>query len=342
MLKITMFSSAETVPGQGVGSAYRELINLLQTQYADRFELRFNRLGRTDVSHYHTIDLQFYLSTFLPGRGRKVGYVHFLPETLEGSVQLWGPIKKIFYKYVIAFYRRMDQIVVVNPTFIPKLANYGIPEEKIQYIPNFVAKESFFKKSPTEKQAIRTRLGFKIDDFIILGVGQVQERKGVLDFVELAKQNPQWQFIWAGGFSFGNITAGYEQLKQIVDNPPKNLHFPGIVERDTMNDYYNLADVFLLPSYNELFPMSALEAFSAGVPTVLRDLDLYKSILAGYYLPATDRDDMQVQLNRLAQDESLRQELGDAARDASKRYSKQNVGQIWAAFYPEQAAKGRK
>ena len=86
MLKITMFSSAETVPGQGVGSAYRELVNLLKDRFTDQFEIKINKLGKADISHYHTINLSFYLNTFLPGRGRKIGYVHFLPETLEGSI----------------------------------------------------------------------------------------------------------------------------------------------------------------------------------------------------------------------------------------------------------------
>ena len=38
------------------------------------------------------------------------------------------------------------------------------------------------------------------DKFVILGIGQVQERKGVKDFIKLAGQNPQIQFIWAGAF----------------------------------------------------------------------------------------------------------------------------------------------
>ena len=99
MIRITMFSSAETVPGQGVGSAYRELINLLTARFKDKFQVRINSLAPADISHYHTIDFWFYLNTFLPGRGRRVGYVHFLPETLEGSINLHWPVKNIFYWY---------------------------------------------------------------------------------------------------------------------------------------------------------------------------------------------------------------------------------------------------
>lgn len=48
----------------------------------------------------------------------------------------------------------------------------------------------------------------------MLGAGQVQTRKGVLDFVDVAKKSPDVQFVWAGGFSFGRITDGYEELKK--------------------------------------------------------------------------------------------------------------------------------
>lgn len=46
-----------------------------------------------------------------------------------------------------------------------------------------------------------------------------------------------------------------------------------------MRELYALADLFLLPSYNELFPMTILEAASCEAPIMLRDLDLYKVIL---------------------------------------------------------------
>ncbi|MBS0950287.1 glycosyltransferase family 4 protein [Weissella minor] len=337
MIKITMFSAAETVPGQGVGSAYRELVNLLEAKFPNEFPLTFNKYSRADISHYHTINPTFFMSTFLPGRGRKIGYVHFLPETLEDSIKLPQPIKSMFYWYVMTFYERMDHIVVVNPTFIDKLVALGVKREKVTYIPNFVSKDTFYPLPDEERSKWRQKIGFTADQYIILGVGQVQERKGVWDFIKLAEQNPQWQFVWTGGFSFGAMTAGYEELKRVVDNPPENLTFTGIVDRSEMNAYYNMADVFLLPSYTELFPMSALEAFSTGTPTVLRDLDLYKAIIEGYYLPATDRDGMQQALEQIEQDADLKTGLSNNALAASERYSADNVAKIWQKFYTEQA-----
>ena len=340
MLKITMYSSADKVAGQGVGSAYLELMHLLETNFKDEFDIAVNKYRTSDLSHYHTIDLPFWFSTFSKKRGRKIGYVPFLSETLEGSLKIPQPFRGIFYRYVIAFYKRMDHLVVVNPSFIDKLVAYGIPRAKITYIPNFVDDTNFHPVDAVERRRLRTKWGIAHQRVVVVGSGQIQERKGVFDFIQLAEQNPDVQFIWAGGFSFGRITDGYAALKKIVANPPVNLKFPGIVTRQQIAELNNIADLFLLPSYNELFPMSVLEAFSCGTPVMLRDLDLYHSIIQGYYEPAKDVDEMQQKLDWLRNTPSRLAELKMAAHTASQQYSKAHLAKVWHRFYLEQAKEG--
>ena len=334
MLKVTMFSSATKVKGQGVGSAYLELMALLEKHFSGEFKVSVNRLKKADISHYHTVDFRFFLSTFLPGRGKKIGYVHFLPETLEGSLKFPWLIKVIFYRYLIAFYKRMDALVVVNPDFISKLVAYGIPANKITYIPNFVSKKEFYPQT-LGKESLRLKLHLP-QRFTVLGVGQVQERKGVFDFIELAKQNPEFQFVWVGGFSFGRITDGYKELKEVVANPPSNLTFPGIVERADMKDYYNVADMFLLPSFNELFPMSVLEAFSCQTPVLLRDLKLYHAIISGYYEPAKDLEEMNEKIRLFAANPEKLTELKEKSQKAASYYSEERLAQVWKEYYIKQ------
>lgn len=340
MLRINMFSTADKVKGQGVGSAYVELVRMLEDHFPNDFKITINSYAPADITHYHTINPSFYLSTFSRRRGRKIGYVHFLPETLEGSIKIPQPFKAIFYKYVIAFYNRMDHIVVVNPSFIPKLERYGINKERITYIPNFVSKAEFYDVDDQQKQALRVKHGYDPKRFTILGSGQIQTRKGVLDFVKLAKQNPTIQFIWTGGFSFGKITEGYADLEKIVKDPPSNLSFPGIIDRAKMVQYYNMADLFLLPSYNELFPMSVLEAFSTNTPVMLRDLDLYKSIISGYYLPAADEKQMNEQLHQLLLNPDKLAALQHETTIASERYSEDHLAKVWYDFYNQQSKEG--
>lgn len=331
---------ADSVKGQGVGSAYLELIGLLKNNLSDEFTVTINDHHRTDLTHYHTVNPTFYLNSFSNKRGRIIGYVHFLPQTLAGSIKLPKFMMNIFYKYVISFYNRMDQIVVVNPIFIDKLVELGIKRDKIKYIPNFVSKSKFYEKTISEKDEIRAKLNIPLDKFVIFGDGQVQERKGVDDFVKLAEANPDIQFIWAGGFSFGKITDGYDHYRDLVENPPKNLIFTGIISRDELVDYVNICNLFLLPSYDELFPMSILEAFSCGAPVLVRDLELYRAIIDGYYLAGKDYEELDEQIKYLVNHPEVLEEYKQKSNEASEEYSEEHLTQIWKQFYEEQYQKG--
>ena len=332
-LNLIMYSSADKIAGQGVGSAYLEQVQLIQEGASDLFNVYINNWIKTpDIQHFHTIDPQHYVKMF-DKKAVNIAYCHFLPDTLEGSVKMPKPAMKAFSKYVIEFYKAADRLVVVNPIFIKDLSRYGIPKENIYYIPNFVSKEQFHIKSKEEKSRIRQEYGFTDDDFIIFDAGQVQTRKGVLDFVEVAKRLPQYQFVWAGGFSFGPITDGYEELKKLQKNPPKNVHFLGIIPREKMVDLYNVADVLFMPSYNELFPMTILEAVNMNVPLVLRDLDLYREILFGHYLKADDNDTFCNLIQDLHDNPKLYRKAQSDSAKISEYYSRDHVLSMWRKFY---------
>jgi 1,2-diacylglycerol-3-alpha-glucose alpha-1,2-galactosyltransferase len=338
MIDIHMFSSADKVAGQGVGAVYTELLDLLKQYLPNEFNISINDYSPSVISHYHTIDPAFFASTFSKRRGRKIGYVHFLPDTLDQSLTLPKPARWTLDKYVVAFYKRMDTLVVVNPNFIPRLAEYGIDPKKVTYIPNFVSRQTFYPETAENKAILRTKYGIKQDDFVVFGAGQVQDRKGVDDFIALAKRNPDMRFIWAGGFSFGMITNGYDHLKSAVANAPENLTFTGIVPREEMVDYYNIADCFLLPSFEELFPMAVLEAFSTETPVMVRALDLYDTIIEPYAIEASDVQAMNQILHELRDHPEMQQAYTEKSKAAAQEYSQARLARVWERFYREQAA----
>lgn len=331
-IKINMLSSADKVDGQGVGSAYLEQVNLIKEGAPELFDVKINSKKSADILHIHTIDFDHYLK-MLATKKPKVAYVHFLPHTLDDSIKLPKPIFNIFKKYVINFYKTADYLVVVNPIFIEELEKYKIDRKKIFYIPNYVNKKDFNKKSKLEIKKIRKNLGIDNDKFVVLGVGQIQTRKGVKDFIECANKLPDIQFVWCGGFSFGKITDGYEELKKIVDNPPKNVKFLGIVPRNQMNDMYNMADLLFMPSYNELFPMSILESANSHTPLLLRDLDLYKDILFNKYQKGKTNKDFVLKIKKLKDDKEYYNKSVEYAKYISEFYDKNHVLDMWKDFY---------
>lgn len=335
MPTINMLSSADKVKGQGVGSAYLEQVRLVREGLGDEFDIKINDSSYADIMHYHTIDPKHYVSMLASKKkdAITVAAVHFLPETLEGSLKLPKIPTKVFYEYIIKFYKEADYLVTVNPIFIDKLVAYGIDKSKIKYIPNYVSKENFYEMNEDEILKLKEKHGIAKDKFTVLCAGQLQTRKGIFDFIEIAKQMPDVQFVWAGGFSFGNITAGYKDVKEILENHPDNVKFTGIVDRSVMNELYNIANVMFLPSYSELFPMIILEAMNCGTPLLLRDLDIYPDILFDFYLKGNNNEEFINQINKLKNDKKFYETCSSKSRTGSEFYSKENVLRMWEEYY---------
>ena len=331
---INMMSAATSVKGQGVGSAYMEQVKLVKEGLADKFEIYENARMQADITHYHTFNPGYYLGRkHKCKKGVSVCYVHTLPETMDKSISIPRWARKIFYAYMIKFYKSMENLVVVNPYFIDALEKYGVERSRVTYIPNFVSTEQFHPLSAEEKLKLREKYGLDKDKFTVLCAGQLQVRKGVFDFIEIAKQMPDVQFVWAGGFSFGAISDGYHELKKITENPPENVKFLGIVEREDMNGVYNMADVMFLPSYDELFPMTILEAMCVNVPVLLRDLDIYPNILFDFYYKANDNDGFISELDKLRSDSGYYGKGVEASRKGNLFYAKEHVLQMWDDYY---------
>ncbi|MGN0640533.1 MAG: glycosyltransferase family 4 protein [Oscillospiraceae bacterium] len=331
---INMISQATSVKGQGVGSAYMEQVRLVKEGLSDKFEVFENAKMTADITHYHTINPTFFLNKKRRCKnGTSVCYVHMLPSTVDESLRLPKPARAVFYKYMIKFYSIMDHLVVVNPYFIDALEQHGIPREKVTYIPNYVDTDKFHPVSPEMKAFIRRKLNIPEDKFTVMCAGQLQVRKGVFDFLECAKRMPDVQFVWAGGFSFGRLTDGYDELQKVVQNPPKNVKFLGIVDRENMNKIYNAADVMFLPSFEELFPMTILEAMCVNIPILLRDLPIYDNILFDFYYRENDVEGFVKELEKLRDDSEYYKKGCENAKRGNEFYDKKHVLQMWDDFY---------
>jgi 1,2-diacylglycerol-3-alpha-glucose alpha-1,2-galactosyltransferase len=327
-LKLRVLSKATSVPGQGVGAAYLEQVGLIKQ--SKKIQVLKKGQSSPDLYHVHTINFRYWLAMLSISRP-KVVYVHFIPSTLSTSIKLPKIFFGILKWYLKQFYRTASYLVVVNPTFIDPLVKMGIKKEKIKFIPNYVDEKNFTTKSTVA--ALKKQYKFK--RFTVLGVGQVQLRKGILDFVEVAKKLPNIDFVWAGGFSFKTLTSGYEELKELMDHPPANVRFLGIIPRENMKELYKAADLFFLPSFDELMPMSVLEAAVCKNPILLRDLTLYEPVFFNQYLSATDVNGFVKIIKKLSEDSSFYEASLAHATWLKAHYQKDAILKQWEDFYQE-------
>jgi len=109
------------------------------------------------------------------------------------------------------------------------------------------------------------------EDPIILSIGFAFIRKGISDFIEVAKRLPQYKFVWAGRILDDLFLP--QGTQDIIKNAPSNVIFTGKI--NNIQEALSAADVFVFPSYEENQGIAVLEAAACGLPIVLRALPVY-------------------------------------------------------------------
>ncbi len=340
-ITVNMLSIADSVKGQGVETAYNELISLLNKYGKDDLEIVKNKGLNYDVLHMHTVNVVSYIKQRLT-KGVTLTYVHFLPDTLVGALRIPQVFMDIYAWWVRRCYLKSDYLVVVNPDYQEEMVRFGFDIDRVFYIPNYVSEESFFVLSDRDRQNFRRQYGYREDDFIVVSIGQLHKGKGVLDFIELARQNPDIQFLWIGGFNFGKYIEGYKKIRKVYDDPPANLRFTGVIDRNEVNILCNISDVFFLPSYYESFALVALEASLTDKPIILRDLDTFKKIYFDNVLYGTNNDEFIAYIRRLKEDPDFFASRQEKSRKIREYYCGRTIYEKWITLYRTITERGKR
>ena len=107
-------------------------------------------------------------------------------------------------------------------------------------------------------------------------MGLYIERKGILDFVEMAKKLKDYKFVW---FGYTNLNTVPPKIKEAVQTKLDNLYFPGYVEREVLKGAYSSANLFWFPTHEETEGIVLLEALAMKIPVLIRDIPIYEGWL---------------------------------------------------------------
>ncbi|NTS76160.1 glycosyltransferase [Catenovulum sp. SM1970] len=110
----------------------------------------------------------------------------------------------------------------------------------------------------------RARMQLPQDVKLIGCAGRLETVKGQEVLLEAMARLPSFVHVALAGI--GSNEQNLRKLCKELDIE-KRVHFLGLVE--DMPSFYQSLDIFCLPSYNEGFPLSPLEAQSCGIPVVL-------------------------------------------------------------------------
>ena len=155
-----------------------------------------------------------------------------------------------------------------------------------------------------EKAEMKIRKGIH-EKRVVLTVAQMIYRKGIDVLIAAAKlSDPGIGFYIAGG-------SPSKEMKKSVQNI-SNIHFVGFKTKMELDDYYRAADIFVLPTREDIWGLVINEAMAYGLPVVTTDrcvagLELVKDGKNGRIVPAGN-------VKKLA--EALKEALKEENREA--------------------------
>lgn len=252
----------------GVGVAMRQ-----QEAMLDRLDAR--RVGlfeRPDIVQINTIFADSLVAGALGrlGGARVVSFAHSTRQDFENSWAGANAVAPLFDAWLGLVYRVGHVVVTPTPYSRSLIEKYRL-RRPVHVLTNGVDTE-FFAGGPQAAERFRARYGLTSTDRVVVSVGHLMARKGIVEFVELAERMPEVRFFWFGHTPRAVMTA---DVRQAVDSAPENLVFAGYVPRDQVRDAYAGADVFSFMTHEETEGIVVLEALASGTHVLVRDIPVY-------------------------------------------------------------------
>lgn len=273
-MKVLLYTENEKILSKsGLGKAIKHQMNALK---AVNIEYTTNPKDDFDIAHINFYGLKSYkLAKKLKKQGKKIVYhAHSTEEDFRNSFIFSNQVSKLFKKWLIKCYTLGDAIITPTEYSKKLLKDYGIKND-IYVVSNGVELKNFGHDEKAGRE-FRKKYNFKKEDKIIVGIGLYIERKGIIDFVELAKQMPKYKFIW---FGYSPLIFSRKNVRKAVSTKLDNLIFAGYVEQETICQALNGCDVYIAPTYEETEGITIIEAASCKTNMVVRDIPVFNGWL---------------------------------------------------------------
>lgn len=217
---------------------------------------------------------------------------------------------------------RAEKIIAISSFTRQLLVSRGVPSDKIYVIPPGIDVKAFRQKPLSSASELRSQLGLH-DEMILLTLARLDPRKGhdlvLRALPEVRKRVPNVTYIIAG------IGPDRERLVALAQKLgiSEAVRFVGYVPDDQKIDYYDLCDIFVMPSrqegpFVEGFGISLLEAALRGKPSISSDhggiRDIIEDERTGLCVDPYKPSDLARAILRLLEDTDLRKSMGEAAQ----------------------------
>lgn len=329
-MKVCLYGGClKLVEKSGVGHAVLHQKKMLED---NGVEVSFRDTPDAELVHINTVFPDALCKALVSRlRGKKVVYYgHSTMEDFRHSFKGSNALAPLFKWWIKRCYNSGD--VIVTPTEYSKslLLSYGI-RKPVFALSNGIDTDAF-RFSEERRGRFREKYGLGEGEKAVLSVGHYIERKGILDFIALARRNPSIRFFW---FGYTNLKLVPKTVQDAVAAASSNLIFPGYVDSNELRDAYCGCDLFAFMSYEETEGIVVLEALSCEIPTVIRDIPVYGGWLIQKInvYKASNNAEFQVALNGILSSEW--RDLRKAERQVAEQRDVRQIGRQLLSVYEQ-------
>ncbi len=230
----------------------------------------------------------------------------------ENEHSLLRIISLPFVKYVV---KRSDLFIAYGTNAKKYLVKLGASEEKVFISFNSVD-TNFFKNAILDlklnKNDLKEKFGLNYK-FVVLYVGQLIERKGIKYLLEAHKKLNRIYDV--GLVIVGNGNEKSELIEWTKINNINNVHIFDFVQKDALPCFYAVADIFVLPSSEEVWGLVLNEAMACGLPVISTNavgasVDLIKNEINGFIVEPKNEIQLYDSINKIFMDPALMNNMG--------------------------------
>ena len=152
-------------------------------------------------------------------------------------------------------------------------SKYNIKEENVKILKNCTTEDFSSNISNSDKINLRNKLNIKEDDFVILFVGRLVEKKGIGQLITAIKniKNSKIKLLILGSnFSAESAETDFtKKLKKMIQGCEDRIIFTGHVAHNEIYKYYQIANIQVIPSiWEESAGLVAIEGMTTGLPII--------------------------------------------------------------------------
>ena len=272
-MKVLLYTEFEKQIGKsGLGKAIKHQMRALED---NNIPYTTNSKDDYDIVHINFYGPKSYkMAKKARKQGKKVIYhAHSTEEDFRNSFKFSNLIAPLFKWWICKCYKLGDHIITPTPYSKKLLEGYGL--SNITAISNGIDTK-FFNRDDALGKDFRKKYGYKDDDKVIMAIGLYLERKGILDFVELAKLMPEYKFIW---FGYTDLKLVPKKIKKAVTTKLPNLTFAGYVEPIMIKSALSGSDLYLFPTLEETEGIPIMEACACKCKALIRDIGVFEDWL---------------------------------------------------------------